>query len=47
MTFTKESKLLGGSGSKGKGVKTRLMVECTRGLGYLVLWMGAPEYLSC
>lgn len=45
MTFTKESKLLARSGSKGKGMKTRLMVECTRGLGYLVLWMGGPEYL--
>lgn len=46
MTFTKESKLLGWSGSQGKGMKTRLM-ECTRGLGYPVPWMGAPEYLSC
>lgn len=45
MTFTKESKLLARSGIKGKGMKTRLMVECTRGLGYLVLWMGTPEYL--
>lgn len=47
MTFRKESKLLGRSGSKGKGIKTRLMVECTRGLGCLVPWMGAPGYLSC
>lgn len=42
MTFTKESKLLGWSGSKGKGMKTRLM-ECTRGLGYT--WAQVPLLL--